>query len=45
MFTISRGIFSKSLGLADIQVSLLPLLITAPVIVGSALALLKKQES
>ncbi len=45
MFTISRGIFSKSLGLADILVSLLPLLITAPVIVGSALALLKKQES
>lgn len=45
MFTISRGIFSKGLDLADIQNSLWPLLITAPIIVGAALALLKKQES
>ncbi|MDF1486121.1 ribosome-associated ATPase/putative transporter RbbA [Ramlibacter sp. H39-3-26] len=44
MFTISRGVFSKGLGLADLQASFLPLLLAAPVIMGAAVALLRKQE-
>ena len=45
MFNISRGIFSKALGLGDIQASLWPLLLTVPVVMGAALLMLKKQET
>ena len=44
MFIISRGVFSKGLGLADLHESLWPLLLTVPVVMGAAIALLKKQE-
>ena len=43
--TISRGVFSKALGFADLHASFWPLLIAAPVITGLAIALLKKQET
>ena len=43
--TISRGTFSKALGFADLSRSFLALLVTAPVLVGLAAALLKKQEA
>ncbi|MCH7343786.1 ribosome-associated ATPase/putative transporter RbbA [Pelomonas sp. CA6] len=42
--TISRGVFSKALGLAELQSSLLPLAAAVPVILGLAVALLRKQE-
>jgi ribosome-dependent ATPase len=42
---ISRGVFSKSLGLTSLQASFWPLLVAVPVIVGLSIALLKKQES
>jgi ribosome-dependent ATPase len=44
MFTISRGVFSKGLGLRDLQSAFVPLLLSMPVIIGAAIALLKKQE-
>ena len=44
MFIISRGIFSKGLGLGDLQGAFWPLLLAGPVIVGAAIALLKKQD-
>lgn len=44
MFTISRGVFSKALGFAELQGAMLPLLIAVPVILGVAIVLLKKQE-
>ena len=44
MFIISRGVFSKGLGLADLHGSLWPLLLTVPVVMGAAVALLQKQE-
>ncbi|MGE5453120.1 MAG: ribosome-associated ATPase/putative transporter RbbA [Acidobacteriota bacterium] len=44
MFTISRGVFSKALGFADLHASFWPLLLAAPVILGVAVMLLKKQE-
>ena len=44
MFMISRGVFSKGLGLADLQGALLPLLASVPVVMLGAIALLKKQE-
>ena len=43
--TISRGVFSKALDLGSLLPSFWPLLIAAPVIVGSAILLLRKQES
>ncbi len=43
--TISRGAFSKGLGLADLYQSFLPLLIAVPVLLGLSVALLKKQET
>ncbi len=43
--TISRGTFSKALGVGDLQDSLVPLLIAAPVLVTLSVALLKKQET
>ncbi|CAN7601752.1 ribosome-associated ATPase/putative transporter RbbA [Pseudorhodoferax sp. LjRoot39] len=45
MFIISRGVFGKALGLADLQAAFWPLLASVPVILGLAIALLKKQES
>ena len=43
--TIARGTFSKGLGFADVQNGLIPLAITAVVLLGSASLLLKKQET
>ncbi|MBH2019232.1 MAG: ribosome-associated ATPase/putative transporter RbbA [Burkholderiales bacterium] len=45
MLTISRGVFSKALGLADLQGAFWPLLASAPVVLGATIALLKKQET
>ena len=45
MLIISRGVFSKGLGLHDLLGTLVPLLIAVPVVMGAAVALLKKQES
>ena len=44
MFTISRGVFNKALGFADLWASFVPLLVAAPVVVGTAILLLKKQD-
>ena len=44
MFTISRGAFNKALGFADLLPSMWPMLLAVPVILGAAIALLKKQE-
>ena len=44
MFIISRGVFSKGLGLGDLRSAFVPLLLSVPVILGLAIALLKKQE-
>lgn len=43
--TISRGVFSKALGFADLAGSLLPLVIAVPVLMALAIVLLKKQAS
>ncbi|PIF26180.1 ribosome-dependent ATPase [Acidovorax sp. 56] len=45
MFTISRGVFSKALSLRDLQPEFWALGMSAPVIIGVAIALLRKQES
>jgi ribosome-dependent ATPase len=42
--TISRGVFSKGLGFADLWASFIPLLLAIPVLLGLSVALLKKQE-
>ena len=42
--TISRGVFSKALGLGDLGSSLWPLALAVPLILGLAIALLRKQE-
>ncbi|MDQ7970960.1 MAG: ribosome-associated ATPase/putative transporter RbbA [Rhodocyclaceae bacterium] len=44
MFAISRGVFSKALGLADLHQALLPLAASVPVILGIAIVLLRKQD-
>jgi ribosome-dependent ATPase len=44
MFTISRGVFNKALGFADLASSFWPMVIAVPVIIGLAILLLKKQE-
>ena len=44
MIDISRGVFNKALGLGDLGGSLLAMLAAVPVIVGAAIALLRKQE-
>ncbi|MDX9875161.1 MAG: ribosome-associated ATPase/putative transporter RbbA [Spongiibacteraceae bacterium] len=44
MVTISRGIFSKALGLADLSAAYWAMLLSVPVIMGLAIMLLKKQE-
>jgi ribosome-dependent ATPase len=45
MLIISRGVFSKALGFADLQASYLPLVLAVPVILLLAAARLKKQAS
>lgn len=45
MFIISRGVFSKALGFADLQAQFWPMLAAIPVILGLAIVLLKKQEA
>jgi len=42
--TISRGVFSKGLGFADLQSSFIPLLLAAPLLIGLSALLLRKQE-
>jgi len=42
--TISRGTFSKALGLGDLWMHVVPLLIAVPVLIGLSAALLRKQE-
>ena len=44
MISISRGVFSKALGLADLTGPLWSMLISVPVILGVAVLLRKKQE-
>ena len=44
MISISRGVFNKALEFADLGGALLPMLLAVPVIVGAAIALLRKQE-
>lgn len=44
MISISRGVFNKSLGLANLTGPLWSMLISVPVILGVAVLLLKKQE-
>lgn len=44
-FIISRGVFSKALGLTDLYAVFLPMLISVPFTIGLAVALLKKQEA
>jgi len=45
MFVISRGVFSKALGFNDLAASFWPLAVAAPLILGLAVLLLKKQEA
>ncbi|GAA5232920.1 ribosome-associated ATPase/putative transporter RbbA [Verticiella sediminum] len=45
MLTISRGVFSKALGLGDLHQAFWPLAIAIPVIMGLTLLLLKKQDT
>lgn len=44
MFTISRGVFNKALSFGDLWSSLWPLALSAPVIVGAAILMLRKQD-
>jgi ribosome-dependent ATPase len=44
MVTVSRGVFNKALHFEDLSASLWPLAIAGPVIIGLAVALLRKQE-
>ncbi|EPL0783328.1 ABC transporter permease, partial [Pseudomonas aeruginosa] len=44
MISISRGVFNKALGFGDLGGALVPMLIAVPVIIGAAIALLRKQE-
>ncbi len=43
--TISRGVFSKGLGFEELMSSLIPLVLTVPVLIAIGTLLLKKQES
>jgi ribosome-dependent ATPase len=45
MLTISRGVFNKGLSLPDLRDAMWPLLIAVPVILGTTIAFLKKQET
>ncbi len=42
--SISRGVFNKALGLADLQGYFLPIMLGGLVMLGLSIALLKKQE-
>ncbi|MCK9988135.1 MAG: ribosome-dependent ATPase [Azoarcus sp.] len=42
--TIARGTFSKALGFADLEAAFVPLALAAPILIGLAAVLLKKQE-
>lgn len=44
MFLISRGVFGKALGFADLRQAFVPLLLAGPLILLLAIALLRKQE-
>jgi ribosome-dependent ATPase len=44
MVNISRGVFNKGLGFAELYPSLFPMLLAAPLIIGVAIALLRKQD-
>jgi ribosome-dependent ATPase len=44
MFAISRGVFAKALYMKDLYSLIMPLLIAVPVILGSAIILLRRQE-
>ena len=44
ILTISRGVFCKGLGIADLPVSFLALAVTAPILMAAGIALLRKQE-
>ena len=44
MFSISRGVFSKALDFGDLRGAFWPLVVAAPVLLGAAIVLLKKQE-
>jgi ribosome-dependent ATPase len=44
MFTISRGVFNKGLGLSDLMGAVWPMALAWPVVLAAAIALLKKQE-
>ncbi|MCE4372367.1 ribosome-associated ATPase/putative transporter RbbA [Xanthomonas hortorum] len=44
MVTISRGVFNKALGFGDLMGAFWPMLLSVPVILGAAIALLRKQE-
>jgi len=44
MIDISRGVFNKALHFGDLGASLVPMLVAAPLIVGVAILLLRKQE-
>ena len=44
MVTISRGVFSKALGFADLTGAFWAMLLSVPVILGISIALLRKQE-
>ena len=43
--TIARGTFSKALGFFDLQMAFVPLLVVLPLLLGLAVALLRKQET
>lgn len=42
--TISRGVFNKALGFADLQAAFVPMVVAALFILGLSIALLRKQE-
>ena len=44
MFLISRGVFNKALGIADLEPSFIALLLAVPLVMGLAIAMLSKQE-
>jgi len=45
MLTVSRGVFNKALGFAELQGAFWPLLIAVPVVLGATVLLLKKQDA
>jgi ribosome-dependent ATPase len=45
MITISRGVFAKALGLGDLTEAFRALVLAVPIVVGAAIALLRKQET